>query len=89
VELCSTPPDPAYAHARQFCHGFAASVLSYHRAAQRPGSGPSYRNLPANRQEAIDRFATSVQTNPGLASDNPANSLFRFLDANYRCPRRR
>lgn len=90
LELCSTPrSDPAYGQAMQFCHGFAAGALSYHRAARRPGAGPEYCGLPASRQEAVDRFVGWTRANPGLASENPANTLFRFLDANYACPGRR
>ena len=90
VELCSTPPaDPAYAQAMQFCHGFAAGALSYHRASQRPGSGPDYCGLPASRQEAAGRFVAWARANPRDAGENPANSLFRFLDATYACPRQR
>ena len=87
VELCTTPPtDPSYAQAAQFCRGFAAGALSYHRARQRPGARPEYCGLPETRQEATDRFIAWVRANPGVGNDNPANSLFRFLDANYRCP---
>jgi hypothetical protein len=86
TELCATPrTDPAYPQAMQFCHGFAAGALSYHRAAQRPGSGPAFCNLPATRQEAVDRFVAWTRANPQFATANPANSLFRFLDANYPC----
>lgn len=88
VDLCATPPsDPAYAQAVQFCHGFAAGALSYHRAASRPGSTPNYCGLPASRQEAAERFVAWVRADPRLADDNPANALFRFLDANYACRR--
>lgn len=96
VGLCGTPPaDPAYAQAMQFCHGFAAGALSYHRATRRPGSPPDCCNLPPNRQEAVDRFVAWARANPRHAEENPANTLFRFLDANYACqpaaaaPRRR
>lgn len=86
AELCATPRmDPAYAQAVQFCHGFAAGALSYHRAAQRPGAGPAYCNLPMTRQEAVDRFVAWTRANPQFATENPANSLFRFLDASYPC----
>ena len=88
VDLCATPPgDPAYAQAVQFCHGFAAGALSYHRAASRPGSNPNYCGLPASRREAVDRFVAWTRANPRVADDNPANALFRFLDANYACRR--
>ena len=88
VDLCATPPnDPAYAQAVQFCHGFAAGALSYHRAASRPGSNPNHCGLPANRREAVDRFVSWTRANPRVADDNPANALFRFLDANYACRR--
>lgn len=88
VDLCATPPgDPAYAQAVQFCHGFAAGALSYHRAASRPGSNPNYCGLPASRREAVDRFVSWVRANPRVADENPANALFRFLDANYACRR--
>lgn len=88
LELCSTPrSDPAYAQAMQFCHGFAAGALSYHRARARPGTGPQYCNLPATRQEAVDRFVAWARSNPQFLDENPANTLFRFLDANYACRR--
>ena len=88
VDLCATPPgDPAYAQAVQFCHGFAAGALSYHRAASRPGSTPNFCGLPTSRQEAVDRFVAWIRANPRVADDNPANALFRFLDANYACRR--
>ncbi len=88
VDLCATPPgDPAYAQAVQFCHGFAAGALSYHRAASRPGSDPRFCGLPTSRQEAVDRFVAWTRANPRVADDNPANALFRFLDANYACRR--
>jgi hypothetical protein len=90
LDLCATPrSDPAYAQAMQFCHGFAAGALSYHRAARRPGVGPDHCGLPANRQEAVDRFVGWARADPGLANENPANTLFRFLDANYACRGRR
>ena len=89
LDLCATPPgDPAYAQAMQFCHGFAAGALSYRRATTRPGAGPAYCGLPPSRQEAVSRFVTWARARPALADENPANSLFRFLDANYACPRR-
>jgi Ssp1 endopeptidase immunity protein Rap1a len=88
VDLCATPPsDPAYPQAVQFCHGFAAGALSYYRAASRPGSSPNFCGLPASRQEAADRFVAWTRANPRVADDNPANALFRFLDANYACRR--
>ena len=84
VELCATPPsDPAYAQAVQFCHGFAADALSYHRTASRPGSDPNFCGLPASRWEAVDRFVAWTPANPRIAGENPANALFRFLDFNY------
>ena len=90
LRLCSTPrADPAYAQAVQFRHGFAAGALSHHRAARRPGSGPAYCGLPASRQEVVDRFVGWARPSPGLAGETPADSLFRFLDANYACPGRR
>ena len=88
VDLCATSPsDPAYAQAVQFCHGFAAGALSYHRAASRPVSTPNFCGLPASRREAVDRFVTWARANPRVADENPANALFRFLDANYACRR--
>lgn len=86
VGLCGTPPsDPTYAQSMQFCHGFTVGALSYFRASQRPGAARSYCGLPGNRQEAVDRFVAWAQANPRYAGDNPANSLFRFLDATYAC----
>ena len=86
VALCGTPPsDPVYAQSVQFCHGFAAGALSYHRATRPPGARPSHCGLPATRQEAVDRFVVWARANPRYAADNPANALFRFLDANYAC----
>ena len=86
LDLCGTPPgDPTYAQSVQFCNGFAAGALSYHRATRRPGAAPDYCGLPANRQEAVDRFVAWGRANPRHAQDNPVNSLFRFLDANYAC----
>ena len=71
----------------QFCHGFAAGALTYHRAASRPGSNPNFCGLPASRREAADRFVAWARANPRFADENPANTLFRFLDANYACRR--
>lgn len=86
LSLCSTPPgDPTYAQSLQFCNGFAAGALSYHRATRRPGAAPDYCGLPVSRQEAVDRFVAWARANPRFAGDNPANTLFRFLDANYAC----
>lgn len=86
VSLCSTPrTDPTYAQSLQFCHGFTVGALSYYRASQRPGAARSYCGLPANRQEAVDRFVAWAQANPRYAGDNPVDTLFRFLDANYAC----
>lgn len=86
VSLCSTlRTDPTYAQSLQFCHGFAAGALSYYRATRRPGAAPRYCGLPASRQESVDRFVAWAQANPRYAGDNPVDSLFRFLDANYAC----
>lgn len=86
VRLCSTPPsDPSYGQSLQFCHGFAAGALSYHRATRRPGATPDYCGLPASRQAAVDRFVAWAQANPQYDNENPANTLFRFLDANFAC----
>jgi hypothetical protein len=86
VKLCSAPAsDPAFAQARQFCHGFAAGALSYYRGASAPGSPPRYCNLPNTREAAANDFVAWADAHPQYANDNPANTLFRFLDANYRC----
>lgn len=86
VSLCSTrPTDPTYAQSLQFCNGFAAGALSYYRATQRPGAAPRYCGLPAGRQEAVNRFVAWAQANPRYSADNPVDTLFRFLDANYAC----
>lgn len=86
VSLCSTPPtDPTYAQSVQFCNGFAAGALSYYRATRRPNAAPRYCGLPASRQEAVSRFVAWTQANPRYAGDNPADTLFRFLDANFAC----
>jgi len=86
VDLCSTPQsDPAFVQAQQFCQGFAAGALSYYRGASAPDSKPRYCNLPNTRQDATNAFVAWADAHPQYASDNPANTLFRFLDANYRC----
>ncbi|HEV7264354.1 MAG TPA: Rap1a/Tai family immunity protein [Falsiroseomonas sp.] len=86
VDLCATPAtDPAYAQAMQFCHGFTAGALSYHRAQARPGTGAQYCNLPPTRQQAAASFVSWARNNPRVMDENPANALFRYLDANHAC----
>jgi hypothetical protein len=89
VEICAVRPDaPRYVEARAFCHGYLTGAYST-LLADRPAGAPALHcNLPASRQEPIDRFVAWARARPAQLAEFPPNAFLRFMDETYACPRR-
>ncbi len=89
VDVCAqTPGSPQHLEARAFCHGYLTGAYST-LLADRPASAPPLHcNLPASRQEPIDRFVAWARARPAQMQAFPPNAFLRFMDETYACPGR-
>jgi hypothetical protein len=89
VEICAVRPGGArHPEARAFCHGYLTGAYSTLLADRPAGAPPLHCNLPAGRQEPIDRFVAWAQTRPDQLRAFPPNAFLRFMDETYACPGR-
>lgn len=89
VEICAVRPDTSrYLEARAFCHGYLTGAYSTLLADRPAGAPPLHCNLPASRQEPIDRFVAWAQARPEQLRAFPPNAFAQFMDETYACPRR-
>lgn len=89
VEICAVRPGAArHLEARAFCHGYLTGAYSTLLADRPAGAAPLHCNLPASRQEPIDRFVAWSQARPDQLREFPPNAFLRFMDETYACPRR-
>ena len=89
LNLCTTTPDdPLYHQAINFCHGFLVGAYRYYEAA---GSGPAGLKLvclpdpPPSRNDAFAMFVEWVKAHPQYLGDKPVETQFRFLMEKWPC----
>ncbi|MGK7868854.1 hypothetical protein [Falsiroseomonas sp. E2-1-a20] len=81
VEICALRPGLAqYPGARAFCHGYLTGAYSTLLADRPAGAPPLHCNLPASRQEPIDRFVAWAQARPDQLRAFPPNAFLQFMD---------
>lgn len=89
IEICAVRPGAAqYLEARAFCHGYLTGAYSTLLADRPAGAPPLHCNLPASRQEPIDRFVAWAQARPEQLRTFPPNAFVQFMDETYACPGR-
>jgi hypothetical protein len=91
IDLCRTSPDePLYPHAINFCHGYLVGAFHYHEAA---AMGPDGQRLVCppetrpSRNEVINEFIQWAIDRPNLWSETPVETEFRFLMEKWPCSR--
>ena len=89
LNLCTTTPDdPLYHQAINFCHGFLVGAYRYYEAA---GSGPAGLKLvclpdpPASRNDIFAMFVEWVKAHPQYLKEKAVETEFRFLMENWPC----
>ena len=89
VVLCTADPAaPNYTAAVHFCHGFASGAYQYY--ALLAAAVPDARYVcvpdpPPSRTEAIEGFVEWARRNPNFTTNNPVDSIFRYLSERYPC----
>jgi len=89
LNLCTTTPDdPLYHQAINFCHGFLVGAYRYYEAA---GSGPAGLKLvclpdpPASRNDIFAMFVEWVKAHPQYLKEKAVETEFRFLMEKWPC----
>jgi len=91
VEICSVPPsDAMYAAAISFCHGYGVGAFHYYQASVSGPEGKPFVCLPnptLSRTEALQMFLSWARENPQYMGEPAVETLFRWLVANWPCPK--
>ena len=89
LNLCTTTPDdPLYHQAVNFCHGFLVGAYRYYEAA---GSGPGGLKLvcmpdpPPSRNNAFAMFVEWAKAHPQYLKEKAVETEFRFLMEKWPC----
>lgn len=93
TELCSTTPsDPMYTAASNFCHGFAVGVfrvLQEEDAARRTNHLFCQPNPAPTRNEAILNFVRWAKADAARMTMPAADGIAMYLSQKFPCPRGR
>lgn len=87
VELCAANPNQELGDARlNYCHGFAqgaVDVMLHDAGDKKPFCLPA----STKRSETLGQFVRWVHADPARERMAAAGGLFRFLTAQYPCPK--
>jgi hypothetical protein len=88
AELCAANPNQGLGEARlNYCHGFAqgaVDVMLHDAGDKKPFCFP---NPAPKRSETLGQFVRWVHADPARERMEAAGGLFRFLTAQYPCPK--
>ena len=89
LNLCTTTPDePLYHQAINFCHGFLVGAYRYYEAA---GSGPAGLKMvclpdpPPSRNDIFAMFVEWFNAHPQYLKEKAVETEFRFLMETWPC----
>ncbi len=90
IDVCSTTPsDPLYTAAANFCQGFVVGSYQTYEAAVLKGKRKPFVCLPTpppNRNDGIAHLVAWGKEHPEYKQEHPANFLFKFLSEKWPCP---
>ena len=89
INLCTTSPDdPLYHHAINFCHGYLVGAFHYYEVT---ASGPAGVQLVCgpdpqpSRNATVEMFIDWAKTHPQHWGEPPVESEFRFMMEKWPC----
>ena len=89
INLCTTSPDdPMYLQAINFCHGYLVGAYHYHEAAKAGPGGIELFCPPdpmPSRNQSIKMFIEWAKSHPQYWNEPPVETEFRFLMEKWPC----